>query len=173
MRPVKLWWPTPSRPFAVERAQRLDVGATAALMQIFLGRHPTEAMVRVVREPKDVGRVLCKRPPPDFPHASQTPSQKGRVMSSPQEPWQSDSRLAQLLKLSPWIPAQAEQTEVVPIRTSIPATESTVSDICAEHCHPNESALPARCCTLGKVRRFSSVVSQWSYVPLRQHVGRG
>lgn len=56
--PVKLWWSTPSRPFAIERAQRLDVGATAALMQIFLSLRPTEAMVRVVRDPDDEGRVL-------------------------------------------------------------------------------------------------------------------
>lgn len=30
-------------------------------MQIFLGRRPTEAMVRVVCEPEDMGRVLWSR----------------------------------------------------------------------------------------------------------------
>ena len=113
-------------------------------------------------------------------------------MSSQQEPWQSDSQLAQLLKLSTWTAAQAEQMlqiqrqsglsviafcrrvgikhhrlytarnkqkrsfsqptpksteslqvqsmlppEFVPIRVSAAAMESTVSDICAELCHPS------------------------------------
>ena len=113
-------------------------------------------------------------------------------MSSQQEPWQSDSQLAQLLKLSTWTAAQAEQMlqiqrqsglsvmafcrrigikhhrlytardkqerslsqptpksadslqvqsmlppEFVPLRVSIPATGLTVSDICAELCHPS------------------------------------
>jgi len=113
-------------------------------------------------------------------------------MSSQQEPWQSDPQLAQLLKLSKWTAAQAEQMlqiqrqsglsvmafchrigikhhrlytarnkqerslsqptpkpaeslqvqsmlppEFVPIRVSAAATESTVSDICAELCHPS------------------------------------
>lgn len=44
--------------FAIERAQLLDVGATAALMQIFLGLRPTEAMIRIVRDLDDEGRVL-------------------------------------------------------------------------------------------------------------------
>ena len=113
-------------------------------------------------------------------------------MFSQQEPWQSDSQLAQLLKLSTWTAAQAEQMlqiqrqsglsvmafcrrigikhhrlytardkqerslsqptpksadslqvqsmlppEFVPLRVSIPATGLTVSDICAELCHPS------------------------------------
>jgi integrase len=44
--------------FAIERAQLLDVGATAALVQIFLGLRPTEAMIRVVRDLDDDGGVL-------------------------------------------------------------------------------------------------------------------
>ena len=43
---------------AMGHAQALDVGATAALMQIFLGLRPTEAVVRVVRDLDDEGRVL-------------------------------------------------------------------------------------------------------------------
>lgn len=43
---------------AMRHAQTLDVGATAALMQIFLGLRPTEAVVRVVRDLDDEGRVL-------------------------------------------------------------------------------------------------------------------
>lgn len=43
---------------ALDHVRRLDVGATAALMQIFLGLRPTEAMVRVVRDLDDEGRVL-------------------------------------------------------------------------------------------------------------------
>jgi site-specific recombinase XerD len=44
--------------FAIERAQLLDVGATAALVQIFLGLRPTEAVIRIVRDLDDAGRVL-------------------------------------------------------------------------------------------------------------------
>jgi integrase len=44
--------------FALGRARTLDVGATAALMQVFLGLRPTEAVVRVVRDLDDEGRVL-------------------------------------------------------------------------------------------------------------------
>lgn len=43
---------------AMERAKALDVGCAAALMQIFLGLRPTEAMVRVVRDLDDEGRIL-------------------------------------------------------------------------------------------------------------------
>lgn len=43
---------------ALIKARALDVGATAALLQIFLGLRPTEAMVRVVRDLDDGGRVL-------------------------------------------------------------------------------------------------------------------
>jgi integrase len=43
---------------ALSRARALDVGATAALMQIFLGLRPTEAVIRVVRDLDDQGRVL-------------------------------------------------------------------------------------------------------------------
>ena len=43
---------------AMEHAAALKVGATATLMQIFLGLRPTEAMVRVVRDLDDDGRVL-------------------------------------------------------------------------------------------------------------------
>lgn len=43
---------------AVERARTLDVGATAALMQIFLGLRPTESVIRVVRDLDDDGHVL-------------------------------------------------------------------------------------------------------------------
>jgi integrase len=43
---------------ALNRARTLEVGATAALMQIFLGLRPTEAVVRIVRDLDDQGRVL-------------------------------------------------------------------------------------------------------------------
>ena len=43
---------------AMEHATALDVGSTAALLQIFLGLRPTEAVVRVVRDLDDAGRVL-------------------------------------------------------------------------------------------------------------------
>jgi integrase len=43
---------------ALTRARALDVGATAALMQIFLGLRPTEAVIRVVRDLDDQGRVM-------------------------------------------------------------------------------------------------------------------
>jgi integrase len=43
---------------ALEHAEKLEVGATAALMQIFLGLRPTEAVIRVVRDLDDEGRVL-------------------------------------------------------------------------------------------------------------------
>ncbi len=43
---------------ALQRARTLEVGATAALMQIFLGLRPTEAVIRVVRDLDDQGRVL-------------------------------------------------------------------------------------------------------------------
>ncbi len=43
---------------AVTHAAVLDVGSTAALLQIFLGLRPTEAVVRVVRDLDDEGRVL-------------------------------------------------------------------------------------------------------------------
>lgn len=43
---------------ALTRARTLEVGATAALMQIFLGLRPTEAVIRVVRDLDDQGRVL-------------------------------------------------------------------------------------------------------------------
>lgn len=43
---------------ALTRARSLDVGCTAALMQIFLGLRPTEALVRVVRDLDDEGRIL-------------------------------------------------------------------------------------------------------------------
>ncbi|MFO0623956.1 MAG: tyrosine-type recombinase/integrase [Polyangia bacterium] len=43
---------------AIERARTLDAGSTAILMQIFLGLRPTEALVRVVRDLDDEGRVL-------------------------------------------------------------------------------------------------------------------
>ena len=43
---------------ALGRARTLEVGATAALMQIFLGLRPTEAVIRVVRDLDDQGRVL-------------------------------------------------------------------------------------------------------------------
>lgn len=43
---------------ALARARTLEVGATAALMQIFLGLRPTEAVIRVVRDLDDQGRVL-------------------------------------------------------------------------------------------------------------------
>ena len=43
---------------AMEHASALDVGSTAAVMQIFLGLRPTEAVVRVVRDLDDEGRVL-------------------------------------------------------------------------------------------------------------------
>ena len=43
---------------ALRHGQTLDVGATAALMQIFLGLRPTEAVVRIVRDLDDEGRVL-------------------------------------------------------------------------------------------------------------------
>lgn len=43
---------------SLEKARALDVGATAALLQIFLGLRPTEAMIRVVRDLDDGGRVL-------------------------------------------------------------------------------------------------------------------
>jgi hypothetical protein len=42
-------------------------------------------------------------------------------MSSQQEPWQSDPQLAQLLKLSTWTAAQAEQMlQIQRIRPPIP-----------------------------------------------------
>jgi integrase len=43
---------------ALEAARQLDPAATAALLQIFLGLRPTEAVVRVVRDLDDGGRVL-------------------------------------------------------------------------------------------------------------------
>ena len=43
---------------ALARARTLEVGATAALMQIFLALRPTEAVVRIVRDLDDQGRVL-------------------------------------------------------------------------------------------------------------------
>ena len=43
---------------AIDRARTLDAGSTAILMQIFLGLRPTEALVRVVRDLDDEGRVL-------------------------------------------------------------------------------------------------------------------
>ena len=43
---------------AMERAKTLDAGSTAILMQIFLGLRPTEALVRVVRDLDDQGRIL-------------------------------------------------------------------------------------------------------------------
>ncbi len=43
---------------AMQHASALDVGSTAAVMQIFLGLRPTEAVVRVVRDLDDEGRVL-------------------------------------------------------------------------------------------------------------------
>ena len=43
---------------AMERAKTLDAGSTAILMQIFLGLRPTEALVRVVRDLDDEGRIL-------------------------------------------------------------------------------------------------------------------
>lgn len=43
---------------ALVQAQKLDVGSTAALIQIFLGLRPTESMIRVVRDLDDQGRVL-------------------------------------------------------------------------------------------------------------------
>ena len=43
---------------AVEKAKTLDVGSTAALMQIFLGLRPTESVVRVVRDLDDGGGIL-------------------------------------------------------------------------------------------------------------------
>jgi integrase len=43
---------------ALKSAGELDVGATAALLQIFLGLRPTESVVRVVRDLDDGGRVL-------------------------------------------------------------------------------------------------------------------
>ena len=43
---------------AMERAKILDAGSTAILMQIFLGLRPTEALVRVVRDLDDEGRIL-------------------------------------------------------------------------------------------------------------------
>ena len=43
---------------ALERAQALDAGSTAILMQIFLGLRPTEALVRVVRDLDDEGHIL-------------------------------------------------------------------------------------------------------------------
>ena len=113
-------------------------------------------------------------------------------MDSEKQEWRSEPQLEQLLKLSTWTLAQAEQMlqiqrqsglsvmafcrrigikhhrlytarnkqerslsqptpksakslqvqsmlppEFVPLRVSIPATESTVSDICAELCHPS------------------------------------
>ncbi len=44
--------------YALVRAQALEVGATAALLQIFLGLRPTESVVRVVRDLDDDGQVL-------------------------------------------------------------------------------------------------------------------
>ena len=113
-------------------------------------------------------------------------------MSSQQEPWQSDSQLAQLLKLSTWTAAQAEQMlqiqrrsglsvvafcrrvgikqhrlyagrrkqsqrtplaalpekeslpqqsrlppDFVPLRISLPVSESTMGSVCAELSHPS------------------------------------
>ena len=43
---------------AMEHAGTLDVGSAAAVMQIFLGLRPTEAVVRIVRDLDDEGRVL-------------------------------------------------------------------------------------------------------------------
>ena len=43
---------------AIDRARTLDAGSTAILMQIFLGLRPTEALVRVVRDLDDEGRIL-------------------------------------------------------------------------------------------------------------------
>lgn len=43
---------------AVQRALKLHIGATAILMQILLGLRPTEAVIRVVRDLDDDGRVL-------------------------------------------------------------------------------------------------------------------
>jgi integrase len=43
---------------ALDRAQALDAGSTAILMQIFLGLRPTEALVRVVRDLDDDGHIL-------------------------------------------------------------------------------------------------------------------
>ena len=43
---------------AVEKAKTLDVGSTAALMQIFLGLRPTESVIRVVRDLDDGGGIL-------------------------------------------------------------------------------------------------------------------
>lgn len=43
---------------AMERAKTLDAGCTAILMQVFLGLRPTEALVRVVRDLDDQGRIL-------------------------------------------------------------------------------------------------------------------
>lgn len=43
---------------AIEHANALDVGATAALMQTFLGLRPTESIIRIVRDLDDEGRVL-------------------------------------------------------------------------------------------------------------------
>lgn len=43
---------------AMEHASTLDVGATAALMQVFLGLRPTESIIRIVRDLDDEGRVL-------------------------------------------------------------------------------------------------------------------
>ena len=43
---------------AMERAKALDPGCTAILLQVFLGLRPTEALVRVVRDLDDEGRIL-------------------------------------------------------------------------------------------------------------------
>lgn len=43
---------------ALRHATQMDAGATAAVLQVFLGLRPTEALVRVVRDLDDDGQIL-------------------------------------------------------------------------------------------------------------------